>query len=626
MPFDVVFDWGDRSRKLQARLKHKVAGVSFWLTPAISPVKFGAIAPKDLAGWDVATTMALAVQSDPKTPTIATVTVPNNAGYVRLDFDLSATVNGQTSTVLSFRQLFLATNSMQSLTGAAGSGVLLPTQFSMKDDVLAPSKSGPFMTKGPSATGRRTALGLHPLLSLGTPGQFLVNAEFVDVTQLWWLIHPDTKWGWYWHPDIKGRQEHLRVLAWTGGGNPMIWFAAIPDALVPIGNASTNTSDTHAPPADIVYFRPPPMVNSFVYTPDANGFAATDHDNKTLFILARYLLSPIAESTFLALQSSGAVKAPELLADQVQPTSLNPIKPTDPMDLLSTASGNSAFTDIFPNTFRPVGLETAVNRTGAPHLLLLPLGFEGYIGNNEGGYEAVVASGLKATVASALVTLWNANAIARDKTTAPTAADRNLWIAGHSAGNGAVWACLNNNAIDVQRVISFDAKTLKDEGLPALRKAGASHKQKPLDAFIITTPFTGGPEGLIAEMDAALRALRAVGILVTVLPDFAQRSAYWHLPPPPPPFSNTFLLYLLAKWNVPTKADPTKTLLDISPKTRGRWNSLFFHEMAVFGGELVQPPANPPSASGTPGGSNTPRPFVRTFFEMALGPPNPRPK
>ena len=52
----------------------------------------------------------------------------------------------------------------------------------------------------------------------------------VDVTELWWAVHPEESRVFYLHPGLGSRAEHLRVLAWTGGGLPMIWFAVLPDA------------------------------------------------------------------------------------------------------------------------------------------------------------------------------------------------------------------------------------------------------------------------------------------------------------------------------------------------------------------------------------------------------------
>ena len=48
-----------------------------------------------------------------------------------------------------------------------------------------------------------------------------------------------------------------------------------------------------------------------------------------------------------------------------------------------------------------------------------------------------------------------------------------------------------------------------------------------------------------------------------------------------------------------------------------------FHEMAVFGGDLVPPP--PLGAQASSSGASPPAPTIKTFFEQALGQPNPRP-
>src|SRR5262249_27546964 len=110
-----------------------------------------------------------------------------------------------------------------------------------------------------------------------------INAEFVDATELWWAIHKE-EWNWYLNPALRGRPEHLRVLAWTGGGLPMIWFAVVPDAALKTlepaaapkdaggGKAGKEIPSTQdQPAADIVFFRPPPGINAFPYNPNADG-------------------------------------------------------------------------------------------------------------------------------------------------------------------------------------------------------------------------------------------------------------------------------------------------------------------------------------------------------------------
>jgi hypothetical protein len=585
------------------------------------PAKFGVVAPQDVGTWPTAPTIALAAVTDTSTQK-ATVTLPDGMAHIRLDFELVAAAAGHSATVLAFRQLFLATALAQNVGGTVG-GTLLPAQFAIPDIELAASPNGPTLKKGPSLSGFKTQLGLHPLLSVGAASQFSVNTEFIDVTELWWLTHPDTTWGWYWRPEVGGRQEHLRVLAWTGGGNPMIWFAAITDAAESsrAGASSASQGQTAAPAADVVFFRPPPGSNSFPYSPTQGGFEARRHDDVTLVNLARYLLSPVPEKTFQSLKSAG-LRSAELLADQVQPKSTTggSPQPADPMSLmrLVDASGRvrpEAFTDTRANAFRPVGLEAAINRSGAPHVLFLPLGFDASEANPQGGYEAAQLSDLKATIDSALSLLWSTNAVGRDRASPPRAAERELWVTGHSAGNRTAWACVRNNATDVDRVISFDSDTLS-EGIAALQAAGKKRpSNKVINAFVVITPANGGAEGLTTQQDEALRRLRPSQVLVTVLPDFVARVAYWRLQPPP--ITNSFIRYLLAKWDVPARGG-TQTLLDRSGATPGNWGFLFFHELAVFGGDLVQ--QQPSSSTASP-----PPPRVKTFFESALGTPSPRP-
>jgi hypothetical protein len=417
----------------------------------------------------------------------------------------------------------------------------------------------------------------------------------------------------------------------------MVWFAVIPDAAVAASGAGRPATDpaavtaTPATAADIVFVRPPPGSNSFPYSPTPAGFEAKQHDDTTLVNLARYLLGPVSEKTFLALQSAG-VRTPELLVDVIQPKATTPtLQPSDPMWLMKLFDGpitnpitrQEAFTDTRANAFRPVGLEVALNRSGGAHVLFLPLGFSASSGDADkgipahpGGYQAIKRPGLKVTLQSALSLLWSTNAVGRDRTIPLQTSERELWLAGHSEGNRTVWECLNANAADVDRLISFDSDTLST-GIEAMAKAGPKRpRDKPLHAFVILTPANGAPTGLPAARDTALRALRKKGVLITALPDVDAQAEYWHLSPPP--ITNPYFLHLLAKWNVPAKPGSPRTWLDISATTPGNWSFLFFHELAVFGGTLIQPAAGRAGAPPAP-------PFVRTFFEMALGAPNPRP-
>jgi hypothetical protein len=608
---DILIDWGERPRFLQSRLKDKISGTSFWLSAQTPPIALGLLRqPGGTATWDTAKVAAIPL-TPTRTPLMVRGTIPAGPLQARLDFELEARAGGVTKTVLAFRQLFLLT---------AESKSLVPTNYSVEDFTLNPTPKGPVRQKGTSPTGRRQFSGQHPLLT-NRPGQIAINTEFVDATELWWAIHQDRPWGWYLHPDLGGRQEHLRVLAWTGGGSPMIWFAAIPDAasetLDPapakadakagdpkVGGSKSAQPVTHQPPADIVFFRPPPGANSIRYMPTAAGFSDPGHDNTTLHILARYLLSAIPANAFARIKQAGTVKQPEFLADQIQPTSTNPTTPANPMDI---ARG-------LWTAFRPVGLEGAVNRAGPPHVLFLPLGFDA-----EAGYEAARQADLKTTLASALNVLWNNGAVANKAQAPPDPAARQLWLAGHSAGNLSMWRCLSNNAASVDRVISFDATPKGanlDVGVTIIQQAVRARKAmgKGLDIFVITSPNmlnkvnpfnlrSTPPIVVPLGMDQATdEQLRRTGAVVTLLPDFAE-ATYWQIAPAAK--MNLYLRYLLTNWR--------DAELDASAMSPRNWNFLFFHEYAVYGGHLVAAPD-----------PNT-QPSLRSFFEDALGPPKPRP-
>src|SRR4051812_37407330 len=128
MPFPVTIEWSSRSKALRARLRQGVSGVSFWLEPATSPVQIGFVAPALVGTWSTAATIPLTVTTDLSRQS-ATATVPDGPAHVRLDFDLVATAGGQSSTVLSFRQLFMVVTSGAG-PGAASAGTLVPVQFS----------------------------------------------------------------------------------------------------------------------------------------------------------------------------------------------------------------------------------------------------------------------------------------------------------------------------------------------------------------------------------------------------------------------------------------------------------------------------------------------------------------
>lgn len=589
----IIVEWESKVKALQTPpLTGKASGDSFMLvSPGVNPVALGWVKPADVPKWDTAATVSITVtRKGNELKVSAPLDPPAGSSHLRLDFELKATAKGSTATVLSFRQLF----------EADANGISKAVSCAVENATLSASSTTVTENKAPS---RRRFDGLHPLLSF-VKFKVTINAEFVDLTLLWWSIRAD-KLGWYLNPVLGGRPTKLRVLGWTAGGSPMIWFAVIPDAAeksLPGGSGSA---------ADLVFFRPPPGINAFFYTPDEKGLANARHDGTTLEILARYLLSPIPSTSFPAIQKAGSVKEAERMADQIQPGGTPPGSPV-PADPMDTASG-------FPVSFRPVGLEAAFNRAGGNRVLFLPLA----AGDVNHTYEGVVRAGLQARIQSALGVLWNANAIDNSGTSIPDLSKRELWLAGHSAGNLSMWACAQRNAAEVDRMITFDASPWQGKppqpdnlkaGVVIIKIVSDTRKKagKSLTVFAIVSPNLGQNKGVPVSSpfqglddDTDLR-LRRTGAIISVLPEFSQRVSYWT--PVPVSTPKTFLQYVLSNWS--------DALLAASAKNPARWRFLFFHEMAVYGADLIQPPAGSPPGTA---------PTLRTFFEQALGAPNPRP-
>lgn len=614
---DILVDWG-RGRAGGGGQPSS----SFWLNPTAVPVAVG-----------IVDTLADAWATNP--PVAATVTRASSTSVVasglrgpalvRVDFDLQVTIDGTTKTVLAFHQLYTL----------FADGDLVPSRFAFADFSYAKvTGKPPIRGKGQGTNvvgGLRRGGGAHPLTSAGSDllppnrppkgplpkgavprrtKRIFINAEMVDATELWWALHGQGDADRYLHPALAARSDHLRILAWTSGKLPMIWFAVVPDAAL----AKTATSA-----ADIVFFRPPPGANSFTHKPDLAGFKDEKHHVSksgkvsTMWMLARFLLSsqPIA-----SLRTAGVTDASilESFSDQIQPTTARTGSgAVDPRLPSPHISG-------FVQAFRACGLERSLGRSGAPHVLFLPLASE------NDGYPGAVRPGLKGVVETAMLCLWNQCAVARDipvalfsttldgpdppKPQKPDVAARALWLAGHSAGNLSLGAALSGNGADVERALSFAAThhvgTI-DNVITNLTMAATARKAagKSIDAVVVTAPdltstwlpppgahgYTGIPtiRGVSMDVGMAKRFLQS-GASVTFLPPFDQQLAHFTLRPAKgmvPVLRN-----LVGAW--------TDAEVDEAAGSPHGWQFLFFHEYPVHGGDSSSP-----------------------FFLQALGTPNP---
>jgi hypothetical protein len=565
-------------------------------------VTLGLISATALSSWDTATTLNVpTTRSGTATEVKATVTLPTSSrrgppgpSNLRLDFELTATAGGQTKTVLAFRQLF----------EISVGGTVTGKECAIENVPLKASPNGPVPSSS-TALPRRKFPGLHPLLSISQTPKLVtihVNAEFVDITALWWALRADAM-GWYLNPALPtpGRQTNLRVLGWTSGGNPMIWFAVVPDA------AASSVTGTE----DLVFFRPPPGINSFAYPATEAGLTDSRHDgaepapgkNTTLSTLARYLLSPIPNHRLAAVLASGTVRRTDLLADHV----LAPAGSSLPANPVPFVSG-------YPVSFRPVGLETALNNAGGSRVLFLPLAS----GELNDTYEGAMKGGLRTTTRSALGTLWNVGAVDTGGSSIPDLSNRELWLVGHSSGNRIVWECAQNNKADIARIITFDASPWSDNlqnGIGKIASVATARKaaSKTLDVFAIVSPNLSQakkpppPLPFMGLDDDTDLKLRHTGASITVLPPFAERESYWNPTTAAPPggVGKTFIQYVLSNW--------TAAELATGAATPVPWRFLFLHEQSMSGGTLI------------PSGSPTVSPSIKSFFEQALGAPSPRP-
>lgn len=645
VPVDILVDWSFRPGPGG---KAPVQSSSFWLEPTTLPVWVGTVDTLG-PGWVTDPGIEVPPVKATSSKTQATASLPLGPVLLRMNFELKATVGTETKTVLAFRQLyFLDAN-----------GDLLPNRFAIEDYAYArgaaptpatdpsapPVRAGspPVRAKGtgkPVVNGFRIGTGLHPLLRHGADRvppsdpkkkkkgdverltkQIFVNAEMVDATDLWWALHPEEEQERYLHPGLRGRPENLRVLAWTSGKLPMIWFAVVPDRS--FTNTETGTG------ADIVFFRPPPGANSFTHKPNAKAFLDVRHHkastNKvsTMWMLARFLLSP---QTMSALTGAGIGDTSTLgsFADQIQPISVRDenglIVPDLPAPYISG----------FNEAFRPCSLEASLARTGEPHVLFLPLASE------NDGYPGAVRPGLKTVVGSAVLCLWNQCGMARDlpeseikgdldddtpRVNFPGVASRKLWVVGHSAGNLSLSQALNNNGADIDRAISCGATHSSGaiDGVAATLRTAADARGKvgkTIDAFILSAPdmtgtwqlktvqvgtgktaFSKATSARGVSMDVAMaKRFFDSGAKVTFLPSFDDQLTHFTIAPATS--MSPFLRNLLGQWN--------NDEIDRSAATPHDWQFLFFHEYPVYGGDR----------NATTG-------VVSPLFFQALGPPKP---
>jgi hypothetical protein len=587
-PQTLTINWGTRSAALVRKYANLSARKSFVLANNIPIIKLGYVDPSDIAQWDTVTPRDIPVVFSAGKETAQATYLPLKA-FIRLDFRFDVKIGQHTETGIEFRQLLVNGENFE----------LIASQYSIKDICYKPSPQGPEDNRGDSLSGRRRFTGSCPLVT-SQAHTIEINCEFVDVTKLWWKTWAARdQWRWYLSPDLGGRQERLKVLLWTSGTAPMIWFAAVSDAAF---TSLEGTATQKRAGADIVMFRPPAGFNSFFYTNDEKGFLDARHTDTTQFHLGRWLLSPLTHSKFKALKAKYPTTTPsspaqlELLSLRLHPVTDNPIAPSDPIDRIGQNVREA---------FRLIGVEAALSRTGHADVALLPLGFDGLAGFAGGGYSALTQKdAIEDTLMSVRKTLWIRGAIGYATSTTPSFS-RQIWLLGHSAANRSLFASLANNARVINRIISFDATPAKDVligiGKTALETAHKirSGNKLTFSAVIITTPNMWSSKPQYDEIKKTLAETKAT---MTFLPLDSEWAYYWKHPPTQA--TNAHLFEVLREWD-------GKGLNNSKPRgTKGVGNEwLFWHEWAAHGGHVVLNPKTKDVDS------------IRTFLQDALQTP-----
>lgn len=586
----VTLDWGARSERLRTLHANLGRARSFLLTKAPMPVALGALTASQVTSWDTATVTPIPVTPISGTFT-ATAALPAGTTHVRLDFDLKVTIGAATASCLEFRQLF-----------KVGTGdALMPSQYAIQDHLFktATAEGATPPTPVPGAT-RRIMIGACPLLAVTTTG-VTVNCEFLDVTELWWATWGNAeKWGWLLDPDFHGHPDLLRVLAWTSGCAPMLWFVALSGTAVESIKSSPRTG------ADVVFFRAQAGFNTFRYTSDEAGFLDPKHGDTTMFHLGRWLLSPLTETeTAAKIAKTGGATKPLGVGHagiRLRPNTMPPgINPKDPMDLINA---NVRW------AFRPACVHRALMWSQNPDIAFLPLGFDAGAPPDPytigGGYTALLRSGsLREVMNSARALLWTRGSLSRTATATPTF-DRQIWLVANSAANRQLFACLNANNDEIDRIISMDAtpavEVLIPMGIPAIQAAAKKRAGKKFKAVFVTTPNMWTDKKAYLDIEKKLISTKAD---ISMLPPTAEFDDYWQYPPTAA--SNPLMFEALQFWNGYGLAASKR--LGTIPKGN-QW--LWWHEWSVNGGHFMTP-SLPPGISGPP---SVPR--VRSFFEDAL--------
>lgn len=554
---------------------------SFWLRPPVlvgDPVRVRAFARVPTREWlNPATGQPLTVANF-RDRAESTFVLPDPLpAAVALDVDLRLEVDSVSGTGLRVRQL---------CTVGPG-GVLLPARFARRDVTVTvvPNKGVTIADKPPVEL-----VGTHPLLSF-TTGQVRVDAEFLDITELWWGLRSrqtrsaEPRGDWYVHPALGGHPERLRYFAaTTPGDGPLFWFAWV-------SQAAAEQAQRVQP---LVFLIAPAWLNAhFAHKLSPAGLTAAVTSGWPLYAVGRFLLSPVPSDRLDAVRRA----TPPLSEFELWQLAARILRGTVPgmpgmrtrlwpQVLLKTERDAEGRLRAAPDAVlplqsdlghRPAGHEAAADGSGKPLLLVYPVGV-----NPQQPYGSVVRRGLAERMRSLVAAAFGAGAVATAATAAPATDD--LILAGHSSGNAQMWISLANNGADIAKCVAFDAAggATPERSLTNITTGAARRTPKPLTLVLVTSPNSYGTlVGLGNRVSTVTRALHGnPAARLVVLPEVAVQSEFWnpHKAVTGASARNPLLGAMLSDWTAQEVDDATK---------QGRlslWGFLFLHEFAAYGG------------------------------------------
>ena len=424
-----------------------------------------------------------------------------------------------------------------------------------------------------TASGQQRAVaGRHPLILLGSDPANLfaavtvihVNTEFVDVTEIWDSVAAGKMLDA--HKKLHEPGVDLAVLGFTGGA-PLLWMASIP-------SACRNPVELSA----LTFFRPE---LPFTYT----SITDPNHGLKGVYPLNRFLLAPDIRASSVLTAGNGFLLSLDTFAG----------------DLTARNEDKVSFLHVCAS------FEAALQRSGKPVVLFQPWAQQGIdfgLAQTALLYEGKLgvwgkSDGRLPLVESAMALLRSRNKIARGS------GDLKIMrrgLSGFSAGGTAFWAAFSTNKKLVQEVYSFDTKGTDDAGAEIAQWARVT----PGFQLHLTGGFRFEANAAVKQaVEQALKAPGAASGTVSVHPSTRD---FWL-----PPAQGGSPWWDMVLSNSPNLRKMNDAVVGHRAPNFNfvKMVNSFWHQFALFGGEVFDPAVAAPRSS-------QPGPNSQGYMEMFL--------